>query len=656
MNDPASARARILAVTSGKGGVGKTFVSANLAAALARRGERVLVLDADLGLANLDVVLNLHPEDHAARRLHRQGELDEAILPAPGGFSVLLAGSGLVEYSRLTPQVREQLVEIIEQRRAALRPHPARHRRRHLRRRAARGLARRRRARHRHPRADLDDRRLRDDQGARHAAGAARRSAWSSTRSASPARAARSASSCSSSSTASSARRSTTAAAPPCRSSCSARSRPTPSVREAVQQAPAAAREHAGRAGGARRARRSPARMAALAQPPLRRHGAALAAPAPAARPARRGRRRPARACVKASTSLRCTSHASPCALSTGSRPGEPRPLPWTTRTQRRPRCAPIAQEGGERARAPRRGAGRAGRSRACSAQTPRRSLRTTSGPMPGRRNDSASSVSSSDSTSNSSEIDSTQHRGLVALALARDRAGGRGRAGAGARVLAQRHDRADGAREQVALARARAARRARARAARCAVAPRGGALAAARRGSAPARRAAGPARARRGFTAGPARRTTRPAPWPTTRWSSTRTSTSASALFSVCVRNSSARDGSAAPEGWLWARITAAALRCERALDDLARVDAGLRQRAAEHLLEREQAVCASRNSTANTSCGRAAELQLQVVLDLRRASRTPARCLQLARPASGAPARAPPPARRAWPGRPGP
>ena len=49
--------ARTIAVTSGKGGVGKTFISANLAAALSHRGQRVLVLDADLGLANLDVVL-----------------------------------------------------------------------------------------------------------------------------------------------------------------------------------------------------------------------------------------------------------------------------------------------------------------------------------------------------------------------------------------------------------------------------------------------------------------------------------------------------------------------------------------------------------------------------------------------------------------------
>ena len=104
-----------LAVTSGKGGVGKTFVSANLAAALAERGERVLVLDADLGLANLDVVLNLFPKNTLHDVFTGKATLEQAILPAPGGFSVLLAGSGLVEYSRLTPQVRDQLADIIVQ-------------------------------------------------------------------------------------------------------------------------------------------------------------------------------------------------------------------------------------------------------------------------------------------------------------------------------------------------------------------------------------------------------------------------------------------------------------------------------------------------------------------------------------------------------------
>ena len=107
-------RARIIAITSGKGGVGKTFMSANLAAALARRKLRVLVLDADLGLANLDVVLNLHPKITLHDVFTGKSHLEDAILPAPGGFSVLLAGSGLVEYSRLTPQVREQLVGIID--------------------------------------------------------------------------------------------------------------------------------------------------------------------------------------------------------------------------------------------------------------------------------------------------------------------------------------------------------------------------------------------------------------------------------------------------------------------------------------------------------------------------------------------------------------
>ena len=108
-------RSRITAVTSGKGGVGKTFVAANLAAALARQGQRVLVLDADLGLANLDVVLNLFPKITLHDVFTGKHSLDEAILPAPGGFSVLLAGSGMVEYSRMTPEVREQLQKVIDE-------------------------------------------------------------------------------------------------------------------------------------------------------------------------------------------------------------------------------------------------------------------------------------------------------------------------------------------------------------------------------------------------------------------------------------------------------------------------------------------------------------------------------------------------------------
>jgi flagellar biosynthesis protein FlhG len=110
---PLKPSGKVIAVTSGKGGVGKTFVSANLAAAMAKRGQRVLVLDADLGLANLDVVLNLYPKITLHDVFTGKAKLEEAIIRAPGGFSVLLAGSGMVEYSRLTPEVRGDFLRIM---------------------------------------------------------------------------------------------------------------------------------------------------------------------------------------------------------------------------------------------------------------------------------------------------------------------------------------------------------------------------------------------------------------------------------------------------------------------------------------------------------------------------------------------------------------
>ncbi len=110
---PLAPYGKVMAVTSGKGGVGKTFVSANLAAALAKRGQRVLVLDADLGLANLDVVLNLYPKVTLHDVFSGKATIEEAIIQAPGGFSVLLAGSGMVEYSRLTPEIRADFLRII---------------------------------------------------------------------------------------------------------------------------------------------------------------------------------------------------------------------------------------------------------------------------------------------------------------------------------------------------------------------------------------------------------------------------------------------------------------------------------------------------------------------------------------------------------------
>lgn len=114
VRDRSRHRAQIVAITSGKGGVGKTFVSANLAAALTRHGLKVLVLDADLGLANLDVVLNLFPKVTLHDVFTGKASLEDALIAAPGGFSVLLAGSGMIEYSHLTPQIRDKFLEVID--------------------------------------------------------------------------------------------------------------------------------------------------------------------------------------------------------------------------------------------------------------------------------------------------------------------------------------------------------------------------------------------------------------------------------------------------------------------------------------------------------------------------------------------------------------
>src|SRR6187549_1397446 len=94
--------ARTIAITSGKGGVGKSCVTANLACAFAAAGKRVLVLDGDLGLANMDILLNLQPVGTLQEVLHGERTLAEVLLSGPAGMSVLPSGSGLAEYARLS--------------------------------------------------------------------------------------------------------------------------------------------------------------------------------------------------------------------------------------------------------------------------------------------------------------------------------------------------------------------------------------------------------------------------------------------------------------------------------------------------------------------------------------------------------------------------
>jgi len=92
---------RVIAVTSGKGGVGKSNVVANLGLALAQAGLKVLLIDADLGLANLDIILGLNPQYTIHDVLQLRRTLAEVLVEGPGGLKILPASSGIPELSEL---------------------------------------------------------------------------------------------------------------------------------------------------------------------------------------------------------------------------------------------------------------------------------------------------------------------------------------------------------------------------------------------------------------------------------------------------------------------------------------------------------------------------------------------------------------------------
>jgi len=106
-------RAHRIAVVSGKGGVGKTVITANLAARLASSGRRVLVVDADLGLANLDILLDVEPEFTLLDALHGIQPPEKIPVRTSKGFDLLPAGSGLPEGTLLTQILSEGVVSVL---------------------------------------------------------------------------------------------------------------------------------------------------------------------------------------------------------------------------------------------------------------------------------------------------------------------------------------------------------------------------------------------------------------------------------------------------------------------------------------------------------------------------------------------------------------
>lgn len=96
-----SSPVRVIAVTSGKGGVGKTNVAVNLGICLSALGRRVAILDADMGLANIDVLLGLQPKFNLSHVLKGERTLAEIILEGPAGLRIVPAASGIQHMSEL---------------------------------------------------------------------------------------------------------------------------------------------------------------------------------------------------------------------------------------------------------------------------------------------------------------------------------------------------------------------------------------------------------------------------------------------------------------------------------------------------------------------------------------------------------------------------
>jgi flagellar biosynthesis protein FlhG len=106
---------RTIAVSGGKGGVGKTNVSVNLALSLLRTGKSVMLMDADLGMANVDVMLNLKPERDLYHVVTGKCALNDIIIEGPGGLQIVPASSGVGKMAELSPIEQGNLVRAFDE-------------------------------------------------------------------------------------------------------------------------------------------------------------------------------------------------------------------------------------------------------------------------------------------------------------------------------------------------------------------------------------------------------------------------------------------------------------------------------------------------------------------------------------------------------------
>ncbi len=103
-------RTRVITVTSGKGGVGKTNLSVNLALAYAQQGKRVIVLDADLGLANVNIMLNMIPKYNLYHVIRKQKTMKEIILDTDYGIQIVAGASGFSKIANLSEEERQSFI------------------------------------------------------------------------------------------------------------------------------------------------------------------------------------------------------------------------------------------------------------------------------------------------------------------------------------------------------------------------------------------------------------------------------------------------------------------------------------------------------------------------------------------------------------------